>query len=270
MRAETDLLRGDTSAAERRRRLIDAVPARAGNVDLARESAQRAAELALWAGRPGHALDQVRQVLPLFKAPDLTILCGRLLGAGMRACADLAEQARARRDERAAADAADAADGLAAWADQMSRAPFTEHPFVAAIPAERATWDAEQTRLAGPSQPGAWGGAAKAWQDLGCPHRAGYAWWRRAQAQLDAGQPATAAATALRAAAAAAGGHAVGAGYRVDRVNRAGELYLCGQCASRHWRALSAQGWTFWSLGVHALAPQASAASPGGPVQDAA
>ena len=47
-------------------------------------------------------------------------------------------------------------------------------------------------------------------------------------------------------------GPAVGAGYRVDRVNRVGELYLCGPCASRHWRALSAQGWTFWSLGVHA------------------
>ena len=25
------------------------------------------------------------------------------------------------------------------------------------------------------------------------------------------------------------------------------------------WPALSAQGWTFWPLGVHALAPQASA-----------
>jgi hypothetical protein len=62
-------------------------------------------------------------------------------------------------------------------------------------------------------------------------------------------------------------GPAVRAGYRV---NRAGELYLCGQCASRQWRALSAQGWTFWPLGVHALAPQASAASPGGQVQDAA
>jgi hypothetical protein len=65
-------------------------------------------------------------------------------------------------------------------------------------------------------------------------------------------------------------GPAVGAGYRVDRVNRAGELCLCGQCASRHWRALSAQGWTFWPLGVHALAPQASAAARDGPVQDAA
>ena len=79
---------------------------------------------------------------------------------------------------------------------------------MATIPAERATWDAERTRLAGASDPAAWHGAAKTWQDLGCPHRAGYAWWRQAQAQLDAGQPAAAAAAALRAAAAAADGHA--------------------------------------------------------------
>src|SRR5262249_22001558 len=79
---------------------------------------------------------------------------------------------------------------------------------VAPIRAERATWDAERTRVAGPGDPGAWDGAAKAWQDLSCPHRAGYAWWRQAQAQLDAGQPAAAAAGPLRAAAAAAEGHA--------------------------------------------------------------
>jgi len=90
----------------------------------------------------------------------------------------------------------------------MDRAPFTDHPFVAAIPAERAIWEAERARLAGASDPAAWAGAGKAWQDLGCPHRAGYAWWRQAQAQLDAGLPATTAAAALRAAAAAADGHA--------------------------------------------------------------
>jgi DNA-binding CsgD family transcriptional regulator/tetratricopeptide (TPR) repeat protein len=208
MRAEIDMLRGNTGAAAGRQQLIDAIPAHTGSVDQARESAQRAAELAMWMGRPGDALDEVRQVLPLFKTPARTILCGRLLGAGMRACADLAEQARARRDQTAAAAAAAAARGLASWAEQMSGAPFTEHPFVATIPAERATWDAERTRLAGPSNPGAWGAAAKAWQDLGCPHRAGYTWWRQAQAQLDGGQPATEAAYALRAAAAAAAGHA--------------------------------------------------------------
>ena len=62
--------------------------------------------------------------------------------------------------------------------------------------------------MAGPSDPDAWAGAAKAWQDLGCPHRSGYARWRQAQAQLDAGHPAATAAATLRAAAAAADGHA--------------------------------------------------------------
>ena len=62
-------------------------------------------------------------------------------------------------------------------------------------------------------------------------------------------------------------GPAIGAAYRVNRV---GELYLCGPCASRHWRTLSDQGWTYWPLDVHALAPQASAAPGYGPVDEAA
>jgi ribosomal protein S27AE len=61
-------------------------------------------------------------------------------------------------------------------------------------------------------------------------------------------------------------GPAIGAAYRVDRVS---ELYLCGHCASRHWRALSAEGWTFWSLGVHAIAPQANIGPGYGPAGDA-
>ena len=208
IRAEIDLLRGDSSAAAGRWQLIEALPALTSRVDFAYDAVPRAAEAWLWAGRPGDALRETRRALALFQGPDLTILSGRLLAAGMRACADLAEQARARRDQSAAADAADAADGLATWVEQMGRVPFTDHPAVATIAAERATWDAERTRVAGPGDPGAWDGAAKAWQDLSWPHRAGYAWWRQAQAQLDAGQPAAAAAGPLRAAAAAAGGHA--------------------------------------------------------------
>ena len=207
-RAEIDLLRGDTGAAAERWQLIYAAsPRLISRVDFAYESAPRAAEALLWAGRPGDALRETRRALARFKGPDLTIFSGRLLAAGMRACADLAGQARARRDQSAAADAADAADGLAAWVEQMGRVPFTDHPYVATIPAERATWDAERTRVAGPGDPGAWDGAAKAWQDLSCPHRAGYAWWRQAQAQLDAGLPAAAAAGPLRPAVAAADGH---------------------------------------------------------------
>lgn len=206
-RADIDLLRGDTQAATWRQQQISSFSF-AGSIDNSRRVAQRAAELALWAGRPGDALNDVRRTLPLFTAPDLTILCGWLLATGMRACADLAEQARARRAASAAEDAVAAADGLTLWVAEMGGAPLGDHPYVAAIPAERATWEAERTRLSGTSDQAAWGAAAKTWQDLGCPHRAGYGWWRQAQAQLDAGQPATAAAAALRAAAHAADGHA--------------------------------------------------------------
>jgi hypothetical protein len=52
-------------------------------------------------------------------------------------------------------------------------------------------------------------------------------------------------------------GPAAGAAYGVGRI---GELCLCGRCAGRQWRALSVRGWTFWPVGVGALAPQASVA----------
>jgi hypothetical protein len=49
-------------------------------------------------------------------------------------------------------------------------------------------------------------------------------------------------------------GPAVRAVYRVERH---GELYLCGHCANRLWPALFAQGWTIWPAGEHPLAPLA-------------
>jgi DNA-binding CsgD family transcriptional regulator/tetratricopeptide (TPR) repeat protein len=206
-RAEIDLLRGESGAAAERWQQLTAITGSLGDIDSAREAAQRAAELALWAGRPADALAEVQRVIALFPAPDLTIFCGRLLATGMRACADLAEKARARRDDHAASAAQAAADNLISWVDQMAGTPFADHPFLATIPAERATWDAELTRLAGASDPAAWSAAAKTWEGLGCPHLAGYAWWRGAEAQLNAGLTRTAT-TTLRAAAAAADGHA--------------------------------------------------------------
>jgi DNA-binding CsgD family transcriptional regulator len=89
----------------------------------------------------------------------------------------------------------------------MGGAPFRDHAFVADIPAQRGTWHAERTRLEGPGDPGAWEAAARAWEELGNPHRAGYAWWRRAEVLLTAGRSAAAAA-ALQIAAAAAQAHA--------------------------------------------------------------
>ena len=94
-RAEIDLLRGDIAASGERQQQITALIRHISSIIIACETAQRAAELALWAGRPSDALAQVQRVLGLFTAPHLTVFCGRLLAAGMAACADLAEQARA-------------------------------------------------------------------------------------------------------------------------------------------------------------------------------
>jgi DNA-binding CsgD family transcriptional regulator len=205
-RCEIDLRRGDVEAAVRRHRQIAAVTGELGNIEWSGELAQGAAEVALWAGLPDQALDEVRRTVARSTAPDWAIFCGRLLAAGMRACADLAERARARRDEPAAAAAAAAASELADLREHLAADPFTDHPFSAAIPAHRAGWAAERARLAGASDPAAWSAAASAWADLGCLHRAGYAWWRCAEARLAAGR-ARAAADAVRAAADAAAGH---------------------------------------------------------------
>jgi DNA-binding CsgD family transcriptional regulator len=162
--------------------------------------------LDLWLGRPDDALTKVRRALARYRVPELTILCGRLLVVGTRACADLAERARGRRDDPAAQSATAAADQLVAWVDTMNGAPFADHAWLVTIPAERASWHAERSRVAGSSDPSSWQAAADAWDALGCPHRAGYAWWRGAEARLLAGEPPAAVADTIRAAAAA--GHA--------------------------------------------------------------
>jgi hypothetical protein len=61
----------------------------------------------------------------------------------MRACADLAEQGRAGRNESTMEAATSAADELIAWVDRMGGNPFVDVPYVATIPSERATWEAE-------------------------------------------------------------------------------------------------------------------------------
>ena len=126
---------------------------------------------------------------------------------GMRACAELAGQGRARRDNAATQGALAAAGELVAWAERTGGAPFADHPYVATIPAARASWDAERSRLTEAGNPRAWQASTDAWTALGCPHRAGYAAWRHAEARLLTGEPPTTLVGTIRAAAAAATGH---------------------------------------------------------------
>jgi hypothetical protein len=102
----------------------------------------------------------------------------------MRACADLAERGRARRDDMAVRAALTAADDLAGWVRQEGGVPFTDHPWVAIIPAARATWDAERGRATGANDSDAWSVAVERWEALDYRHRAGYARWRQAEAIL--------------------------------------------------------------------------------------
>jgi ATP/maltotriose-dependent transcriptional regulator MalT len=207
LRAEIDLLRGHVEAADLRLRQIRTVVGRIGNIDMAGDIAQRTAEVAVWEARPADGLADVREALARYQATDWTIQCGWLLVLGMRACADLAEQSRARRDESAAQAALTAAHDLSAWVDLASNIPFTDHPYVATIPAARASWNAERSRLTGTNDPAVWQAAADAWTALGCPHRAAYAGWRHAEVRLLAGEPPAAVASTLRDAVAAADGH---------------------------------------------------------------
>ena len=135
-------------------------------------------------------LAEVQQVLPLFQAPDPAIMCGRLLAAGMWACADLAEQARARRDEPAAEDAVSAADGLVSWVGQMGGAPFHGPPVRSHHPGLAGHLGGRARPLAGASNPSGvgWGGEGLA-GPRGARTGRGIPGGAKAQARLDAGQP---------------------------------------------------------------------------------
>ena len=192
-RARVDLVRGELEAAAQRLAQINVGPSHPYAAILARDTA----EVALWAGHPREALDAIRRELEGPNRSNSEIFCGWLLAVALRACADLADRARARRNEPALRVALAAADDLAAWVDREHGVPFTEHPLVAAIPAAGATWDAERSRSAGASDPAAWSVAAERWEALGYRHRAGYARWREAEAPLTATRGGRAAAASV-------------------------------------------------------------------------
>jgi DNA-binding CsgD family transcriptional regulator len=205
-RAHLDLLRGDMEAAERRIRQIQKLPI-TGDVENVRAVAQIAAEIELWRERPADALHHVEEALKRLGGTDEVQACGSLLVLGMRACAELAEAARAGRDEGGVQFALAAADGIARWRGRQTVDPLRDSVYFIGAAAERATWNSERARLANSSRPGLWELSARQWDALSRPHHAAYAWWRQAEVQLLAGEPLDAAALVLRSAVALAEGH---------------------------------------------------------------
>jgi DNA-binding CsgD family transcriptional regulator/tetratricopeptide (TPR) repeat protein len=182
-----------------------------GQLDLARGRAAAAAEhLAVARDAYAQTVTQPWFATPLFVATaELAVLEGRLPDAdaavaeglrvagadpgnaaplyalGLRAAADRAELARARRDDEEVLEARRAGDTLAGelrarlspeGADGALPTPRTE--------AQAVLCQAELARLDGRTDPDLWEAAAKAWERLGEPYPTAYARWRQAEALL--------------------------------------------------------------------------------------
>jgi ATP/maltotriose-dependent transcriptional regulator MalT len=154
-----------------------------------------AAELELWAGQPDRAFAAAERGLASVARTDFRRHAGTLAWLALRAAADRAELARAQLDTATINAAHADADRLRrTWADE---------PWFAAEPetrarALRALLDAEQSRLAGQSDPGLWDRAARCSRACHRPHQAAYAAWRQAEALLAQQGPRAAAASCLR------------------------------------------------------------------------
>jgi DNA-binding CsgD family transcriptional regulator len=132
------------------------------------------AELALWQGRPDAAGRAARQGMRLEGEDALRVLLMATLG--LRAQADLAELARARRDGPGEATARDHAKAFLREARAQAQA--------AGHPALEATIAAEHARVEGKSEPSLWDNAARAWEERRTPFQAAHARWRQAEAAL--------------------------------------------------------------------------------------
>ena len=131
--------------------------------------------------------------------PEVRI--GELYALGLRANADAAEIARARRGadhEQAAVEAGEAL--LEAIRLRHAEVTAKRSVFASLSAAWLLLCEAEATRLHRQAKPDAWVASGDAWQALGRPHMVAYARFREAEARLAARGDRARAATALRSA----------------------------------------------------------------------
>lgn len=190
------------ASAEAHLRLADAERLGVGEVDadVGAFVALVGAELALDDGDPTAAIDAAQRGLRHLDDSDDVVLVGPLCAIGLRAAAERAGSARARRRPEEVAVAEAVGSGFlerarAGWA--------TAPPAPGSAAATRLTCLAEAGRLAGATSVAEWRAAATTWDAIPVPYGAAYAWSRVAEAALLAGDR-TAAEPAIDAAARAA------------------------------------------------------------------
>jgi DNA-binding CsgD family transcriptional regulator len=184
------------------------------------------AELALWERRWADAAQAIDDGLTQAQPDEAAQIRVQLCAKGLRAQAELAALARARRDEGALRARLDRARELLTAARRAAAEAAPINPNAAAWHLQAR---AEHTRTGGPARPAgadaprAWADAAAAWDRLERPPLAAYCRWRLAEALLAAGASRAEASVPLR------GAHAVAA--RIGARPLAAELELLAQRA---------------------------------------
>jgi DNA-binding CsgD family transcriptional regulator/tetratricopeptide (TPR) repeat protein len=181
MRASLEVGRGDFDAA--RAHLQAAAPTVHEDPDVASYDAYLA-ELALWERRWVDADQAVRDGLARARSRDMAQLRVQLCAKGLRAQAELAALARARRDDGAVDDWLGRAGKLLATARRAAAEAAAVTPNAAGW---RALAEAEYERARGTARPDLWADAADTWERLERPPLKVYSRWRQAEALVAAG-----------------------------------------------------------------------------------
>ena len=143
------------------------------------------AELAIWRAEPADALGAVRAGLARLERTDDVLFRSRLLRLGIRAAADLADIARARRDRQLEDKAIDQADEVRRRVLAiLDVAALAQGGLALELEVARAEADAEQARLRRVAIPDAWRRVADDWARLERPYPEGYARLREAESHL--------------------------------------------------------------------------------------
>ena len=193
-RAELELGRGDFASAKAH--LDAALPSLREDRGLGIYDVYLA-ELALWERRWVDADAHVDAALTGASSPHADQLRVWFSAKGLRAVAELAALARARRD-------ADAAVAWLAKADRLVTIARSAAATASSITPNAGGWlalaEAEYDRAHGRGAPDTWSGAASTWDHLERPVLAAYCRWRETEALVAVDAPRTAAAIPLRSA----------------------------------------------------------------------
>jgi DNA-binding CsgD family transcriptional regulator len=181
LRASLEIGRGEFDAA--RAHLQAAAPTVHVDPDVATYDAYLA-ELALWERRWVDAEGAVRDGLARARSRDMAQLRVWLCAKGLRAQAELAALARARRDADAVGERLGRARKLLATARHAAAQAAAVTPNAAGW---RALAEAEYQRARGGARPDVWSDAADIWERLERPPLAAYCRWHQAEALVAAG-----------------------------------------------------------------------------------